>query len=211
MNEQFDQSDKTRILIQDFARKLNVEPDPREFEKTPDGQAQYLPVSFVEMTLDEIFHGQWELTDIQTQQIFNEVVGNGILTVYHPVTGRPIRRAGFGAVVITQDKGAAIADFNITKKKNALDLTYPKLKAEILKNAASSLGKVFGRDINRKQRDVFKPTLKPLSDQGMMDAIKRIEAGKLETIALAEENFLLTDAQKEILRGAAQPKQLTNG
>lgn len=211
MSEQFDQSDKTRILIQDFARKLNVEPDPREFEKTPDGQAQYLPVSFVEMTLDEIFHGQWELTDIQTQQIFNEVVGNGILTVYHPVTGRPIRRAGFGAVVITQDKGAAIADFNITKKKNALDLTYPKLKAEILKNAASSLGKVFGRDINRKQRDVFKPTLKPLSDQGMMDAIKRIEAGKLETIALAEENFLLTDAQKEILRGAAQPKQLTNG
>lgn len=211
MSEQFDQSDKTRILIQDFARKLNVEPDPREFQKTPDGQAQYLPVSFVEMTLDEIFHGQWELTDIQTQQIFNEVVGNGILTVYHPVTGRPIRRAGFGAVVITQDKGAAIADFNITKKKNALDLTYPKLKAEILKNAASSLGKVFGRDINRKQRDVFKPTLKPLSDQGMLDAIKRIEAGKLETIALAEENFLLTDAQKEILRGAAQPKQLTNG
>lgn len=211
MSEQFDQSDKTRILIQDFTRKLNAEPDPREFEKTPDGRAQYLPVSFVEMTLDEIFFGQWELTDIQTQQIFNEVVGNGILTVTHPVTGKTIRRAGFGAVVITQDKDASIADFNITKKKNALDLTYPKLKAEILKNAASSLGKVFGRDINRKQRDVFKPTLKPLSDQGMMDAIKRIEAGKLETIALAEENFLLTDAQKEILRGAAQPKQLTNG
>lgn len=211
MSEQFDDSEKTRILLQDFARKLNVEPDPREFEKTPDGRAQYLPVSFVEMTLDEIFHGQWELTDIQTQQIFNEVVGNGILTVHHPVTRKPIRRAGFGAVVITQDKDAAIADFNITKKKNALDLTYPKLKAEILKNAASSLGKVFGRDINRKQRDVFKPTLKPLSDQGMMDAIKRIEAGKLETIALAEENFLLTDAQKEILRGAVQPKQLTNG
>lgn len=197
--------------MQDFTRRLNADPDIREFDKTPDGRAQFLPVSFVEMTLDELFLGQWELSEPTYQQIFNEVVGTGILTVWHPITGRAIRRAGFGAVVITQDKDAAIADFNITKKKNALDLTFPKLKAEILKNAAGSLGKVFGRDINRKQRDTFKPTLKPLSDQALHDAIKRVEAGKLETIPLAESNFLLTDVQKEMLRNATQNKQLTNG
>lgn len=209
--EDYSDIEKTRILIQDFQRKLNVEPDPREFDRTPDNRASFLPISFVEMTLDEIFLGQWELSEVHTQQIFNEVVGTGILTVWHPVTNRPIKRAGFGAVVITQDKDAAIADFNMTKKKNALDLTFPKLKAEIVKNAAQSLGKVFGRDINRKAVDTFKPTLKPISDAAMLDAIKRVESGKLETIALAEGNFLLTDSQKEMLRGAAQPKQLTNG
>lgn len=197
--------------MQDFTRKLNAEPDPREFEKTPDNRASFLPVSFVEMTLDELYLGQWELSDCTYQQIFNEVVGTGILTVWHPITQRPIRRAGFGAVVITQDKDATIAEFNVTKKKNALDLTFPKLKAEILKNAAGSLGKVFGRDINRKSKDVFKPALKPLSDQGLLDAIKRIEAGKIETVALAEANFILTDVQKEMLNGAVQNKQIGNG
>jgi hypothetical protein len=91
-----------------------------------------------------------------------------------------------------------------------LDLGFPKLKAECIKNAAASLGRVFGRDINRKHRDVFKPALKPLSDKGLLDALKRIEDGKVETIALAEANFILTDTQKEMLRNAGS-KQLGNG
>ena len=209
--EHFQEPEKLKLLMQDFTRRLNAEPDPREFDKTPDGKAQTLPISFVEMTLDELFLGQWELSDVHAQQIFNEVVGTGILTVWHPVTGRPLKRAGFGAVVITQDKDALVSDFNMTKKKNALDLTFPKLKAEITKNAAQTLGKIFGRDINRKLRDVFKPALKPLSDQGLLDAIKRIEDGKLETIDLAEANFILSDVQKEMLRGAIPQRRLTNG
>jgi hypothetical protein len=200
--EHFEDPEKLRILMQDFTRRLNTEPDPREFDKTPDGKAQTLPISFVEMTLDELFLGQWELSDVETKQIFNEVVGTGILTVWHPVTQRPLKRAGFGAVVITQDKDAAVSDFNMTKKKNALDLSFPKLKAEITKNAAQTLGKILGRDINRKSKDVFKPALKPLTDKGLLDAIKRVESGQIETIALAEANFLLTDQQKEMLSGA---------
>jgi len=208
--EHFEDYEKKRLLLQDFARKLNVEPNPAEFEKTPDGRANTLPISFVEMTLDEIYLGRWSHTDAHFQQIFNEVVGTVELTVIHPITNEPITRTGWASVVITQDSGSKVSDFNMTKKMNALDLSFPKLGAEALKNAAKSLGKVFGRDINRKQKDTFKPVLKPLSDAGMMDAIKRIESGKLETIALAEENFLLTDVQKEVLR-AAVPKLLSNG
>jgi hypothetical protein len=210
MNDQFDTEERTRIALQHFTEKLNREPDPREFEKTPDNRASYLPISFLEMTLDEIFLGQWELTDVSYSQIFNEVVGTGILTVVNPITGRSIRRAGFGAVVITQDKDAAIVDFNTTKKKNALDLTFPKLKAEILKNAASSLGKVFGRDINRKQKDVFKPALKQIPSEALKVAIERAEKGDMTILPLAEASFLLTDVEKELIRNAGT-KQLTNG
>lgn len=200
--EHYEENEKLRLLMQDFTRRLNAEPNPEEFEKTPDGKARTLPISFVEMTLDELFLGQWEVHDVHTQQIFNEVVGTGILTVWHPVTQRPLKRAGFGAVVITQDKDAAIAEFNMTKKKNALDLSFPKLKAEITKNAAQTLGKIFGRDINRKSKDVFKPALKPISDAALLAAIKRIEDGQIETYTLAEANFILTDEQKQMLSGA---------
>lgn len=38
-----------------------------------------------------------------------------------------------------------------------MDLAFGKLKAECLKNAALSLGKVFGRDLNRVNKDSYKP------------------------------------------------------
>lgn len=212
--EDYSESEKLKLLTQDFQRRLNAEPDPREFEKTPDGKARTLPISFVDMTLDELFLGQWEMSEPHYQQIFNEIVGTAVLTVWHPITGRPIKRTGWASVVITQDKDAQIADFNITKKKNALDLTFPKLGAEIRKSAAQTLGKIFGRDINRKAVDVFKPALKPLSDEAFKAALKRIEGGKLETIALAEANFILTDEQKAIMYGEAEEsktKLLSNG
>ncbi len=210
--ETFEENEKIRIQLQDFTKRLNTEPNRAEFEKTPDGKANTLPISFVEMTLDEIFLGQWEILNIHYSQIFNEVVGTGELVVWHPITGRALHRAGFAAVVITQDQGAAIADFNMTKKKNALDLTFPKLKAEITKNAAQTLGKIFGRDINRKQKDVFKPAQVQLGAAGFADLVKRVEAGENTLPIVAESVFLLSEDQKMILEGLKNnQKQLANG
>src|SRR5688572_7329774 len=142
--EHYSEREKMKLLLQDFQRRLNMEPDPREFEETPDGKARTLPISFVEMTLDEIYLGLWETSEPHYIQVFNEVIGSLVLTVTHPVTGQLIHRTGYGSVVITQDKDATIAEFTTTKKKNALDLSFPKLKAECVKNAAQSLGKIFG-------------------------------------------------------------------
>lgn len=221
MTEQFDDKEKYRLLMQDFARQLNREPDPREFENTPDGQARYLPISFIEMTLDELFLGQWGTENFKWSAITNEVQASLELVLTHPVTGKEIRRTGAGSVVITVD-ALSKEEKNImskqernlyalnseNKKPNALDLGFPKLKQECIKNAAQSLGKVFGRDINRKNKDVFKPALKTISDEALLAAVKRVESGQIETIALAEANFLLTTEQKEMLRGAAPQKQL---
>jgi hypothetical protein len=215
--------DKARLLMQDFTRKLNAEPDPREFDKTPDGKANYLPISFVEMTLDELFLGQWSTENFKWSAITNEVQGSIDLVIMHPITGRELRRTGAGSIVITvdslsteekdkmskQERNLYALDSS-NKKPNALDLAFPKLKAECIKNAAQSLGKIFGRDINRKKRDVFKPALKALSDEALQAVLKRIESGAVETVALAEANFILTDDQKAILNGAVQTKQLGN-
>jgi hypothetical protein len=195
--------------LQDFQAKLNREPNPAELGKTPDGKAKTLPISFIEMTLDELFLGQWETSEPTYQQVFNEVVGSLVLTVWHPITNRPIRRVGFASVVITQDKDATISEFNATKKKNALDLSFPKLKSECTKNAAQSLGKIFGRDLNRTQADTYNPVYKKLSDVGFKALLDRVESGDWEALELAQSNFILSEIQQDILEGL-KPK-LLNG
>lgn len=157
-----------RQRCQNFLIRLNQQPDPKSLEKTPDGRAYTLPISHCEMTLDELFFGLWSTQNFHTNIIANEVVGSLELVVTHPVTGKELRRTGAAAIQITVDRvpeGVTGSERNRwalnpdNKKPNALDLSYPKLKAECLKNAAASLGKIFGRDINRKIADVYKPVL----------------------------------------------------
>lgn len=219
----FDEQDTLIIKLQDFQKRLNKEPDPRELEPTPDGQARFFPISYVEMTLDELFFGLWDTYDFKWSAITNEVQGSLVLECIHPVTGKPIRRTGAASVVITVDslskdqkEGMTKQERNLyalnpeNKKPNALDLSFPKLKAECLKNAAQSLGKIFGRDINRKHTDAYKPAIVPISPEAFDAALKRIESGEVTVIPLVESNFILTDLQKEILRGAAPETKLLN-
>ena len=150
---------------EDFMKKLNEEPPDNELRATPDGRARTLPISFVQMKLDEIYIGQWGTTELRLMQVGNEIVGNLILWVIHPITGLKIERPGTAAIQITVDAvpeeikkdnraGNAWALDMQNKKPNALYLSAPKLKSECIKNAAGTLGKVFGRDINRKADDV---------------------------------------------------------
>jgi hypothetical protein len=154
--------------MQKFLHRLNSEPAHEGVLRTPDGKAHTLVISHVEMTLDELFFGQWSTRNFQWSTIANEVQGSLELVVVHPVTGREIVRTGAGSVVIMVDKVPddvkndpqarnmwALNPSN--KKANALDLSFPKLKAECLKNAALSFGKVFGRDLNRTIVDEYRP------------------------------------------------------
>jgi len=213
-------SDK-KLELQNFLQRLNREPDPKELEKTPDGKAKTLPISFVEMTLDEIYLGQWSTEHYTTRQIVNEVCGELELVLIHPVTGMEIRRVGAASIIIMTDKvpdtvtGQARNEWALSpsnKKYNALDLGYPKLKAECVKNAAQSLGKIFGRDLNRKKSDKLQEEYKRLGDTGFQALVDRVEKGDIEALKLAQTNFILSEVQLEILKGALpHQKQLGNG
>lgn len=193
--------------IQKFQELLNKQPDPKALDKTADGKAQTVTISHIEMTLDELFFGQWSLSEPKYQREFNEVIGSAVLTVIHPITGREIKRLGFAAILITQDSGSSLQDFNIAKKKNALDLSFPKLKAEILKNAAQSLGKVFGRDLNRKSHNIdnYNPLFKgdlalpALAEAQVLALIEAGKSGDMETVnqALALD---FDPKQKELIQ-----------
>lgn len=159
-NEVAQPQEDVRINIQNFITNLNKH-DPKDgVDTTPDGRARTLGISHVEMTLDEYFLGLWETENFRWSVISNEVVGSIDLVVTHPVTGQKYKRVGAASIIIMVDKGASALDVS-KKKANALDLGFPKLKAECTKNAAQSLGKLFGRDLNRGTKsDIFSPRIK---------------------------------------------------
>ena len=152
--------------LQKFQQMLNAEPDPLGVESTPDKKAQTLVISHVETTLDELFFGHWRTENFKWAVLANEVQASMDLVVIHPISGYELKRTGAASVIIMVDKvpdNVFGSDRNRwalnpdNKKANAMDLAFGKLKAECLKNAALSLGKVFGRDLNRKNKDTYKP------------------------------------------------------
>ena len=158
-----------RLRLQNFLSRLQQEPNV--VEKTPDGKANTVPISHVEMTLDELYFGMWTTENFKWQVISNEIVGSLELVVTNPVNGMLVRRIGSASIQIMVDAipneikndKAKVKEWQFdahNKKANALDMGFPKLKAECLKNASQSLGKVFGRDINRKTKDTFNPLVK---------------------------------------------------
>jgi hypothetical protein len=224
--ETFSENERLRLQLQEFVRRLNEPPKDSELRNTPDNKAKFLPISFIETELDELFLGMWSTENFKWSGIGNEVQGSLELVLTHPITGKEIRRVGAGSIVIMvdalndQEKAAmtkqerniyAISPEN--KKPNAMDMAFPKLKTECLKNAAQSLGKRFGRDINRRENvDQFQAKYLPLGEAGFQTLIERAGKGELNLIAIAETTFVLTEAQKQALRSIEPiPAKQLNG
>lgn len=190
-----------RLRLQGFLDKINRLPPVDSIDKTPDGKAYTILISHIEMTLDEYFFGMWETYDFKWAVIANEVVGAITLEVMHPVNGAKLRRTGAASIQIMMDatpeefkyqKGDSVevemekkrkrnmwATNPDNKKASALDMGFPKLKAECLKNAAQSFGKLFGRDLNRGLKaDSFKPIQKERADAATTETEKLLNKTK---------------------------------
>lgn len=175
-------STDVRIQMQNFTKILNTAPSDG-IDNTSDGKAYTINISHVEMTLDELFFGAWSTENFKWSVIQNEIVGSLDLIVIHPSSGMTIKRTGAASIQIMvdampeeyKDKPSDTKEqrsakrklrnewaLNVSNKKSsALDMGFPKLKAECFKNAAQSLGKLFGRDLNRGAKsDIFKPLIK---------------------------------------------------
>lgn len=145
------------LACESFCSELNI--DPTKEVKQRQG-ISYLPISAIEATLDEMYAGLWKTEKMEWKVIVNEIVVSLELHVFHPVAKVWISRCGVGVAQIRQSKGAKIQDIE-SKIKNGLEMDVPHAKSDAIKNAAKSLGKIFGRDLSRKQQDVsdYAPTI----------------------------------------------------
>jgi hypothetical protein len=151
--------------IQGFQKQF-LQKEPKQGEVKTNAQAnnsEYLPISFLEMNLDEIFFGLWQTKNFVTQPIANEIVGNIELWYFHPTAKTWLCRIGAAAVQVQMKSTEKGGDGDITnirnKYPNTLTKDYPHLKADCFRNACLSIGKAFGRDLNRKFEDQYNPVI----------------------------------------------------
>lgn len=128
---------------------LNAEPKPEWVKVHPVGKQKYLPIERVEYLLTVIF-GSWNVEIRDTKLIANSVVVTVRLHVKNPLTGEPMFQDGIGAMPIQIDKTSKSAiDFQLMKS-NAIQLGAPAAESYAMKDAAEKFGKIFGKDVNRK-------------------------------------------------------------
>jgi len=124
---------------------------------------KYIPISHVEGMLDTLFFRQWGTRNFRYQLIGNEMVGEIELWYIDPITQREIVRVGAAGAQIMVDRlskeqrevmtsvdiNRYSLDLSSNKKPNALEMGFPSFKAQCFKNAARTVGKLFGKDLNR--------------------------------------------------------------
>lgn len=126
-----------------FTKDLNLEPDTNYIRKNEDGSL-YLPISHVQILLDQIFLGHWSFETVSTSFGRKWARGSGVIEVVHPITGEKIKRGGDAAIILTGN----------------LRTDSPRLEAMVLLSCAKKFGKVFGRDLNRTKDDAPLPVIK---------------------------------------------------
>lgn len=185
--------DEFKLKMEHFLKSL--ENPPRNVKTDKLRGVVYIGISEIEVQLDTLFLGQWQTEITQCLIVGNEIVMNVKLGVLHPITKEWIWRAGSGSAMIRQSSGAKISDID-SKIKNGVEMDAPHAKVSAIKNAALSLGNVFGRNLRRKKEDVsqYVPIHTPV-------ILRKIENAELENAAkrfLIEGNLDFIKANREV-------------
>lgn len=129
---------------------LNAEPKKEWVLVHPMTKQGYLPIDRVEYLLTMIY-GSWNVEVKSVQLIANSVTVTVRVHVNNPVTGLAEYQDGVGAVPIQIDSKAGTGAIDFPHmKSNAIQLGAPAAESYAFKDAAEKFGKIFGKDVNRK-------------------------------------------------------------
>jgi hypothetical protein len=128
---------------------LNQEPKVNWIREHPmASNVKYIPIEVIEYLLTVIFiHWSVEVKNIQV--IANAVVVTLRLHYRNPVDGEMRWQDGIGACPIQTAKDAPATDFTQVRS-DAVMKAAPAAESYAIKDAAEKLGKLFGKDLNRK-------------------------------------------------------------
>ena len=120
-----------------------------------DVPVEFLPVERVEYLLTTIYT-KWRKEVKAVQVVANSIVVTIRLWVLDPVTGEWDWQEGVGAAPIRVNKGAKATDFGEVQS-SAVQTGAPAAESYALKDAAEGFGKIFGKDLNRKDEINYEP------------------------------------------------------
>ncbi len=128
---------------------LNHEPNPKWIKTHPMiSGVKYIPIEIVEYLLTSIFI-VWNVEIRHVQVIANSVVVTIRLHYKNPIDGEMRFHDGLGGNPMQTAKDAAATDFTQIKS-GAVMIAAPAAESFAIKDAAEKLGKLFGKDLNRK-------------------------------------------------------------
>lgn len=153
---------------------LNSPPKKEWVKVHPISKQNYLPIEIVEYLLTMIY-GSWNVEVRDSKILANSITVTIRLHLTNPITGKAEYQDGVGAmpIQIKKDSGGAI-DFQ-NMNSNAIQLGLPAAESYAIKDAAEKLGKIFGKDINRKNSlnyiDRIHATLASMSEANLAQEI----------------------------------------
>lgn len=140
----------------DLNRLLNMPPKPEWIKTNPFADnAPYLPIERVEYLLTALFI-KWRVEVKEVKLIANSVTVTVRLWVLDPITGEWDWQEGVGAAPLQTAKGAGATEFDKINSA-AVQMGAPAAKSFAIKDAAECWGKIFGKDLGRKDELNYAP------------------------------------------------------
>lgn len=134
----------------DLTVLLNQEPNKTWIKDHPTAaNVKYIPIGIIEWLLTYIFV-TWHVEIRETKLIANSVCVTIRLFYRDPITGEEKWTDGVGAAALQVNKGEMASDFDKIKSA-AVMIAAPMAKTYAIKDAAETLGRLFGKDLNRKE------------------------------------------------------------
>lgn len=156
--------------MDEFLEIVNLDPPEAWLQEHPLARGvKYLPIERVEWLMTKIFQ-EWRPEVLHIDTMFNSITCTVRLHYKHPLTGWTYSD-GVAAVPAKTSKGAKASDMNEILSE-AVMTGLPAAKSFAIKDAADNIGKIFGRDINRKNNLAFVASYKQDEDEKTLEAFR---------------------------------------
>lgn len=168
-----DENELVELVKQDEFLTLVNMPTPAVFVKDhPLAQGvKYVPIDKVELLLTKLFQ-QWYVEVLNEGQMLNAIYVKVRLHYRNSVSKEWQQQDGVGATAIQVDKGKNASDLGAIKS-DAIQKALPAAESYAVKDAAEKIGRIFGKDLNRRDVIAFDPTYATEETKKRVEEIQR--------------------------------------
>lgn len=172
---------------------LNQEPPAQWIKTHPMTKGAYLPIERVEYLLSRIFTKWWvEVRD--TKVMANSTVVTVRLYVINPLTKETMWNDGVGASAIQTDKDKGAMDWNFAKADGVMK-SIPAAESYAVKDAAEKFGKLFGKDLNRKDEINYNELLKPVVNVADLKELLELKKPSMSTKDVKDAERIINEGE----------------
>lgn len=139
-----------------YLEVVNADPPESWIKTHPTANVKYLPIEKHELLLTRIFQ-EWYVEVLDTKQIMNSIVVTVRVNYRDPIDREIHYQEGVGAVPVQTTKGAKASDMSSILSDGVMKAT-PSAESYAIKDACEKIGKIFGKDLNRRDVLGFTPT-----------------------------------------------------